>query len=80
MTTLSAAEAGERLDELLNNVAESHEVVQIAGLRNSAVLVPEDDWRAIQETLFLTSVPGMKQSIVDGLKTPVEDCAKELDW
>jgi antitoxin YefM len=80
MTTLSAAEAGGRLDELLNDVAESHDVVQIAGQRHSAVLVSEEDWRAIQETLFLTSVPGLKESIVEGLRTPVEDCAKELDW
>jgi antitoxin YefM len=80
MTTLSAAEAGGRLDELLNDVAESHDVVQIAGQRHSAVLVSEEDWRAIQETLFLTSVPGLKESIVKGLRTPVEDCVKELEW
>jgi antitoxin YefM len=80
MTTLSTAEASGRLDQLLSDLAESHEVIQIAGQRHSAVLVSEDDWRAIQETLFLTSIPGMKESIVEGLKTPVEGCAKELDW
>ena len=80
MTTLTTNEAARRLDEVLDNLAESHEVVQIAGQRHSGVLVSEDDWRAIQETLYLTSVPGMKESIVEGLRTPLEQCAKELDW
>ena len=80
MTTLTATEASRRLEEVLDNLAESHEVVQIAGVRHSGVLVAEDDWRAIQETLYLTSIPGMKESIVEGLRMPVEKCQKELDW
>ena len=80
MTTLTTTEASTRLDEVLDNLAESHEVVQIAGERNSGVLVSEGDWLAIQETLYLTSVPGMKESIVEGLRTPIDECAKELDW
>lgn len=80
MTTLTASEASRRLDEVLDNLAESHEVVQIAGQRHSGVLVSEDDWRAIQETLYLTSLPGMKESIIEGLRTPVDQCSKELDW
>ncbi len=80
MTTLSTTDAASRLDEVLDNLAESHEIVQIAGRRHSAVLVSEDDWRAIQETLYLTSIPGMRESIVEGLQTPIEQCDKELDW
>lgn len=79
MTTLTATEARKKLYTLLDNVAESHEAVQIAGRRHSAVLVSEEDWRAIQETLYLTSIPGMKESIIKGLRTPVQKCAKELD-
>ena len=80
MTTLSANEAAKRLDEVLDNLAESHEVVQIAGERHSGVLVSEDDWRAIQETLYLTGIPGMKESIVEGLGTSIKRCSRELDW
>ena len=80
MTTLSTTEASSRLDEVLDNLAESHDVIQITGQRHSGVLVSEDDWRAIQETLYLTGIPGMKDSIVEGLRMPVEQCAKELDW
>ena len=80
MTTLTATEASGRLDEVLDNLAESHDVVQIAGRRHSGVLVSEDDWRAIKETLHLTSIPGMKESIVEGLRTPAEQCGKKLDW
>ncbi len=71
MTVLTTNEASRRLDEVLDGLAESHEVVQIAGQRHSGILVSEDDWRAIQETLYLTSVPGVKESIVEGLRTPV---------
>ena len=80
MTTLTVTEARKRLYSLLDEVAESHEPVQIAGKRNSAVLISEEDWRAIQETLYLTSIPGMRESIQKGLKTPIEECDEELDW
>ena len=80
MTTLTATEARRQLYTLLDNVADSHEPIQIAGKRHSAVLVSAADWGAIQETLFLESIPGMKDSIVKGMKTPVGKCEKELHW
>ncbi len=80
MTTLTATEARKQLYSLLDDVAQSHDPVQIAGKRCSAVLVAEEDWRAIQETLHLVSIPGMKDSIVKGIQTPVENCEKDLDW
>lgn len=80
MTNITATEARRRLYKLLDEVAQSHEPVQIAGKRNSAVLIGEDDWRSIQETLYLTSIPGMRESILAGMKTPVDECEKELDW
>jgi antitoxin YefM len=80
MTTLTATNARKQLFTLIDDVAESHEPVQIAGKRNSAVLISEADWRAIQETLFLESVPKMRESIVKGLNTPVDECSEDLDW
>ncbi len=80
MTTMTATEARRKLYKLLDDVTDSHEAVQISGKRNSAVLVSEEDWRAIQETLYLTSMKGMKESILAGLRTPVNKCAKDLDW
>lgn len=80
MTILSATSARTKLYNLIDEVAESHEPVQIAGKRNNAILLSEDDWRAIQETLNLVSIPGMKESIIAGMETPVEECAEELDW
>ena len=74
MTTVSATEARKRLYSLVDDVAESHHTVQIVGKRHSAVLVAEEDWRAIQETLFLTSIPGMRESIQTGMETAVEEC------
>ena len=80
MTTITATEARKKLYNLVDDVSQSHEPVQIAGKRNTAILISEDDWRAIQETLYLTSIPGMKESIIGGLKTPADKCHKELDW
>jgi antitoxin YefM len=68
------------LPQLLEQAALSHEPIQINGTTASAVLVSEEDWRAIEETLYLLSVPGMRESIQDGMRTPLEQCSPELPW
>ncbi len=80
MNSITATEARKQLYSLLDDVAESHHPIQITGKRSSAVLISEDDWRAIQETLYLQSIPGMKVSIKKGLKTSVDKCATEPGW
>ena len=80
MTSITATEARKSLYRLVDEVQESHEPVQITGKRGSAVLVSEDDWRAVQETLHLVSIPGMRDSILEGMATPVDDLEDELDW
>lgn len=80
MTSISATEARKQLYKLVDEVQDSHEPVQITGKRGNAVLVGEDDWRAVQETLYLVSIPGMRESIVEGMQTPVGECEDELDW
>jgi antitoxin YefM len=80
MTSITATEARKQLYKLLDEVSESHEPVQITGKRGSAVLVGEDDWRAVQETLYLVSIPAMRESILEGVATPVGECADELGW
>jgi len=80
MTTVRATEARANLYKLLDQAAESHEPIQIAGKRSSAILISLEDWRSIQETLYLLSVPGMRESIRKGLKTPVEKCSEKPGW
>lgn len=80
MTALSATEARKRLYNLVDDVKERHEPIQIIGKRNTAILVSEEDWRAIQESLYLTSIPGMRESIKKGFKTPVDKCSEEPGW
>lgn len=80
MTVITATKARSRLYKLLDSTAESHEPIQITGKRHSAVLVSEADWRSIKETLYLVSIPGMRRSIIKGLKTPVSKCSKSLKW
>jgi antitoxin YefM len=80
MTTLTATEARKNIYSLVDEVNESHEAIQIQGKRGSAVLIAEDDWRALQETLYLSSVTGMKKSILKGMKTSIRKCSKKLVW
>jgi len=80
MQTITTTEAKKKLHELLDEVAESHEPVLIMGKRSNAILVSEEDWRAIEETMYLLSIPGMRESIVAGLNTPVEDLSDEAPW
>lgn len=80
MITLPATKARARLYTLIDEAANSHLPIQITGKRANAVLVSQEDWSAIQETLFLLSVPGMRESIKEGLNTPPEDCSTSLGW
>jgi len=79
MRTINVTKARADLYNLLLETSESHEPIQITGKQTNAVLLAEEDWRAIQETLYLSSFPGMRESIIEGLKTPVEE-TEELDW
>ena len=80
MTTITATEARKVLYKLVDQVSDSHEPVQITGKRGNAVLVGEDDWRALQETLHLVSIPGVRESVLEGMSCAVEDCKNGLDW
>jgi antitoxin YefM len=80
MTTISATKARAELYRLLDEAAESHEPVEITGKRHNGVLIPEEDWRAIQETLYLVSIPGMRESIRRGLKTPLSKTSEKPGW
>ena len=80
MPTLTATEARSKLYRLIDETASSHEPIVITGKRGSAVLISEDDWRAIQETLFLLNIPKMRESIQQGIATPLEECSEEIEW
>ncbi len=80
MKTISATQARKEIYRLLDETSETHEPIQILGKRSNAVLISEDDWRAIQETLYLSSIPGMQESIIEGLNTPIEETDEKLDW
>ena len=80
MNTLTASEARANLYRLLDQTTETHQPITITGKRNNAVLVSAEDWEAIQETLYLLSVPGMRESIKEGMEEPIKSCSKELDW
>jgi len=80
MTSLPVTQARSRLYQLLDEAAASHEPIQITGKRSNAVLVSEDDWRSIQETLYLLSIPGMRDSIRKGMADPLSKTLKKPGW
>jgi antitoxin YefM len=80
MRILNATEARSKLYSLIDETANTHQPIVITGKRGNAVLVSEEDWNAISETLHLLSVPGMRNSIKEGLKEDLSECTKELDW
>ena len=80
MHALTASEARANLYRLIDETVESHEPILISGKRSSAVLLSAEDWSAIQETLFLLAVPGMRESIKTGMAEPLTKSTKELKW
>jgi len=80
MPTLSATEARTKLYRLIDQASLSHEPILTTGKRSTAVLISEDNWRSIQETIYLLNISGMRESIREGLATPLEDCTEEIDW
>ncbi len=80
MTSLPVTKARSKLYQLLEEAAASHEPIQITGKRASAVLVSEEDWRAIQETLYLVSIPGLRNSIRKGMAVPLEKTYSKPGW
>lgn len=80
MKMIKAGKARVNLIKLIDAVVMYHEPVRIVGKNNTAVLVSRNDWSAIQETMFLLSIPGMRKSIIKGIKTPVAKCLKKLKW
>ena len=80
MATLTASEARANLYRLIDQAAESHQPIHIAGKRTSAVLLSTEDWEAIQETLYLLSVPGMRESIKEDMAEPLGESARKIEW
>ena len=80
MTALNATEARDKLAKLIDEAAQSHNPLMIKGIRGNAVLISEEDWNAMRETLYLNSIPGMSESIREGMESSLEDCTQKLDW
>lgn len=80
MSTLNATEARANLYKLMDETSASHEPIVITGKRGNAVLLAEEDWKAINETLYLVSIPGMRESILEGMQENIDQTATELDW
>ena len=80
MAVMTATKARSNLYALIDRTKNFHEPIVITGKRNNAVLISEDDWNSIQETLFLCSIPGMRESILQASKEPLDESVENLGW
>jgi prevent-host-death family protein len=80
MNIINVTEARAKLYSLIDETASTHEPIVITGKRSNAILVSEEDWNALSETLYLLSIPKMRESIKEGLTEPLSDCSTELNW
>ena len=80
MSSINVTNARKDLYRLIEKINQSHEPVHVIGKNGAVVMVAEDDWKAVEETLFLTSIPGMRESIIKGMQEPIEKCSDTLDW
>ena len=79
MTSIPATRARATLYALIENVQGSNDPILITGKHGNAVLVSEEDWRSIEETLYLVSIPGMRTSIRKGMREPVTRCSTTIE-
>ena len=79
MSTINITKAGKELYNLVENVNFYSEPTLIVSKKGNAVLVSESEWNAMQETVYLNSIPGMVESMRTELETSIEDCVPEED-
>ena len=82
MTNTNITNLRKNLFEYVNQVIEYHDVINVNTKNGNAVIMSEEEYNGLMETLFLSSDPRVKQEIVEGLKTPLEECipADEVEW
>jgi antitoxin YefM len=80
MSSINVTNARKQLYKIIQDVNESHEPVHIISKKGSVVMVSEEDWKSIEETLYVTSIPGLRDSIIAGLNEPLDNCSDNLDW
>ena len=80
MNTINVTNARKNLYQIIKIINESHEPIHITGKNGSVVMISEEDWKSIEETLYLSSIPGMGKSIIEGMKESIDECSDKLDW
>jgi antitoxin YefM len=80
LNSITATDARKTLYKLISETADSHKPILISGKKANAVLISEEDWNAVNETLHLLSIQGMRESIIEGLQAPLEDCDESIEW
>ena len=80
MTSVSLKNARSKLSQLLDETSASHKPIQITGKKSNAILLSEEDWRSIEETVYLLSIPGMRESIRKGMNEPLSKSFRNPGW
>ena len=80
MNTINVTNARKNLYKIIKSINDSHEPIHITGKNGAVVMIAEEDWKSIEETLFLIADPKLRKSIIDGMDEPIENCSEKLDW
>ena len=80
MVEIPVKTAGAHLNEFIAQTQEIHKPIIISGTKNRAVLISEEDWNAVQETLYLCSIPGMRESLIEASREPLKDSVEDIGW
>lgn len=79
MSTINITNARKDLYKLVENVNAYSDPTLIVGKNGNAVLISEDDYRALQETIYLNNIPSLAETIIEGGNTSLEDCTEYGD-
>lgn len=80
MVEIPVKTAGAHLNKFIAQTQEIHKPIIISGTKNRAVLISEEDWNAVQETLYLCSIPGIRESLIEASREPLEDSVEDIGW
>jgi len=77
---ISVSQARANIYNLMDETAETHEPILITGKRNNVVMLSQEDWNAIEETLYLNSIPNMVSSLQESMNAPDSEFSETIEW
>jgi antitoxin YefM len=77
---MTVSQARINIYKIMDETSQTHQPIMITGKRNNVVMISEEDWNAIEETLYLNSVTGMADSIKEAMDAPDSEFSEDIEW